>query len=124
MKMNYNSWFYRTHAYLQNAGKNGLVDYNDTKQVPMSDRFNKLVELESELFAEQPFGVIANRRGFNKLIDLLEKSNYTFEDINDSLVDAYKQSLTNAMSSMLVNTHAVMFKCPMQLVVTIESKKR
>lgn len=111
MKMNYNSWFYRTHAYLQNAGKNGLVDYNDTKQVPMSDRFNKLVELESELFAEQPFGVIANRRGFNKLIDLLEKSNYTFEDINDSLVDAYKQSLTNAMSSMLVNTHAVMFKC-------------
>ena len=111
MKMPFHEWFYRTHAYLQNSGKNGLVDYNDTKQVPMSDRFNKLVELESELFAEQPFGVIANRRGFNKLIDLLEKSNYTFEDINDSLVDAYKHSLTNAMSSMLVNTHAVMFKC-------------
>ena len=111
MKMPFHEWFYRTHVYLQNYGKNGLVDYNDTKQVPMSDRFNKLVELESELFAEQPFGVIANRRGFNKLIDLLEKSNYTFEDINDSLVDAYKHSLTNAMSSMLVNTHAVMFKC-------------
>ena len=111
MKMNYNSWFYRTHAYLQNAGKNGLVDYNDTKYVPMSDRFNKLVELESELFSEQPFGVIANKRGFNKLIDLLEKSNYTIDDINDSLVDAYKHSLTNAMSRMLVNTHAVMFSC-------------
>lgn len=111
MKMNYNSWFYRTHAYLQNSGKDGFVDYNDTKQVPMSDRFNKLVELESDLFTEQPYGVIANRRGFNKLIDLLETSNYTFEDINDSLIDAYQHSLTNAMSRMLVNTHAVMFKC-------------
>lgn len=111
MKMPFHEWFYRTHAYLQNSGKDGFVDYNDTKQVPMSDRFNKLVELESDLFTEQPYGVIANRRGFNKLIDLLETSNYTFEDINDSLIDAYQHSLTNAMSRMLVNTHAVMFKC-------------
>ena len=111
MKMPFHEWFYRTHAYLQNSGKNGFVDYNDTKHVPMSDRFDKLVKLESELFAEQPYGVISNRRGFNKLIDLLESSNYTFDDINDSLIDAYKHSLTNAMSRMLVNTHAVMFKC-------------
>ena len=111
MKMPFHEWFYRTHAYLQNSGKDGFVDYNDTKQVPMSDRFNRLVELGSELFAEQPYGVISNRRGFNKLIDLLETSNYTFEDINDSLIDAYQHSLTNAMSRMLVNTHAVMFKC-------------
>ena len=111
MKMPFHEWFYRTHAYLQNSGKDGFVDYNDTKQVPMSDRFNKLVELESDLFTEQPYGVIANRRGFNKLIDLLETSNYTFEDINDSLIDTYQHSLTNAMSRMLVNTHAVMFKC-------------
>lgn len=111
MKMPFHKWFYRTHAYLQNSGKDGFVDYNDTKHVPMSDRFNKLVELESDLFGEQPYGVIANRRGFNKLIDLLESSNYTFDDINDSLIDAYKHSLTNAMSRMLVNTHAVMFKC-------------
>ena len=111
MKMNYNSWFYKTHAYLQNVDKNGLVDYNDTKTINLGDRYNKLVELESELFSEQPFGVISNKRGFNKLIDLMEKSNYTFDDINDSLVDTYRMSLTNAMSRMLVNTHAVMFKC-------------
>lgn len=111
MKMNYNSWFYRTHAYLQNAGKKGLIDYNDTKYVNLGDRYKRLVDLESEIFSEQPYGLISNRRGFNKLIDLLERSNYTFEDINDSLVDAYKHSLTNAMSRMLVNTHAVMFKC-------------
>ena len=98
MKMNYNSWFYRTHAYLQNAGKKGLIDYNDTKYVNLGDRYKKLVELESEIFSEQPYGLISNRRGFNKLIDLLERSNYTFEDINDSLIDAYKHSLTNAMS--------------------------
>lgn len=111
MKMNYNSWFYRTHAYLQNAGRNGFVDYNDTKWVDVSYRFSRLVDIRSGLFYEQPYGVISNRRGFNKLIDLLEKSNYDFDDINDSLVDAYKHSLTNAMSRMLVNTHAVMFKC-------------
>lgn len=111
MKMPFHEWFYRTHAYLQNAGKDGFVDYNDTKQVPMSDRFNRLVELESRLFAEQPYGVIANRRGFNKLIDLMETSNYTFENINESLIDTYQHSLTNAMSRMLTNTHAVMFKC-------------
>ena len=111
MKMNYNSWFYKTHVYLQNVDKNGLVDYNDTKTINLGDRYNKLVKLESELFSEQPFGVISNKRGFNKLIDLMEKSNYTFDDINDSLVDTYRMSLTNAMSRMLVNTHAVMFKC-------------
>lgn len=111
MKMNYNSWFYKTHAYLQNAGKNGLIDYNDTKWVELNDRYARLVDLESELFSEQPFGVISNRRGFHKLINLLEQSNYAFEDINDSLIDAYKHSLTNAMSRMVVNTHAVMFKC-------------
>lgn len=110
MRMKYNEWFYRTHAYLQNAGRNGLIDYNDTKWVNMNDRYRRLAELNSHLFAEQPFGVISNHRGFNKLIDLMEESNYTFEDINDSLIDTYNKSLTNAMSRMLVNTHAVMFK--------------
>lgn len=109
--MPFHEWFYRTHAYLRNAGKNGFVDYNDTKTVNLGDRYNRLVELESELFAEQPFGVVSNKRGFNKLIDLLETSNYTFDDIDDALVDTYRNSLTNAMSRMLVNTHAVMFKC-------------
>lgn len=111
MKNNYNGWFYKTHEYLQNAGKNGLIDYNDTKWVDMNHKYMKLAELESDLFEEQPFGVVANRRGFHKLLNLLEQSNYTFEDINDSLIDAYKHSLTNAMSRMLVNTHALMFKC-------------
>ena len=111
MRMNYNRWFYETHAYLYNTNKDGIIDYNDTKYIGIGDRYKRLVDLRSDLFSEQPFGVISNKRGFDKLIDLLEKSNYTFGDINDSLTDSYKLSLTNAMSGMLVNTHAIMFKC-------------
>lgn len=109
--MNYNELYFKSHVYLQNNGKRGLKDYNDTKWIPYNDRYRRLVELESELLNEQPFGVISNRRGFDKLIDLMEKSNYSFDDIHGSLVDTYKMSLANAMSRMLVNTHAVMFKC-------------
>lgn len=109
--MNYNELYFKSHVYLQNNGKRGLKDYNDTKWVQYNDRYRKLVELESELINEQPFGIVSNKRGFDKLIDLMEKSNYSFEDIHSSLVDTYKMSLANAMSRMLVNTHAVMFKC-------------
>ena len=111
MKINYNSWFYKTHKYLTSLNKDGIINYNDTKWVPMNDRYKRLIELESELSNEQPFGIVGNKRGFDKLISLLEESNYSFEDINDSLIETYKNSLTNAMSKMVVNTHAVMFKC-------------
>lgn len=41
----------------------------------------------------------------------MTKSNYSFEDINDALIDTYNIQYQNAMSKMVVNTHAVMFSC-------------
>lgn len=110
MKMNYNDWFFKSHRYLQAPDDHGILRYTDTKWVPVNDRYRKLIELESELFTEQPFGIMGNKRGFDKLLELLEESNYSFDDINDSLIETYKNSLTNAMSRMLVNTRTVMFK--------------
>lgn len=111
MKPNYNRWFYKSHEYLTNSGINGVVDYNDTKTINVGDRYKKLEDLSSELFNQQPYGIISNKRGFNKLLDLMEKSNYDFSDIDNALVETYRKSLTNSMSRMLVNTSAIMFKC-------------
>lgn len=108
MKINYNDWFNRQYNYLI-GNRKGIKTYNDTKWVNINKRYKKLINIESELLNDQPFGVVGNNTGFNKLIDLMGKSNYTFNDINDSLVEAYKISLKNAMGSMVVNTHAVMF---------------
>ena len=108
--MNYNSWFYDQHKY-RTGIRNGQVSFNDTKWVNMNDRYRILKDMNSRLLKQQPFGVVGNNTGFDKLIDLLGRSNYTFEDINESLIDTYKASLQNAMSRNLVNTHAVMFHC-------------
>lgn len=108
MKMNYNNWFDEQYGY-QTGNRKGKVTYNDTKFVDINKRYKALVDAESELLNEQPFGVVGNDYGFDKLLDLMGRSNYTFEDINESLIDTYKVSLKNAMGSMLVNTQAVMF---------------
>lgn len=106
MKLNFNKWFYDYHQYLENS-RNGIIDFNDTKWKNINQRLSKLIELESDLLSEQPFGVISNEYGFDRLIELIDKSNYTFQDLDEALVDTYKMSYENAMSRMLVNTHAV-----------------
>ena len=106
MRINYNSWFYEQHRYLQGS-KDGYTSYNDTKWNNIFRRMKTLVDLQSQLIQEQPFSVVANYAGMNRLVGLLDKTDYTFQDIDDALVDTYKRSLKNAMSNMVVNTHAV-----------------
>lgn len=106
LKINFNKWFYEYHHYLKNS-RNGIEDFNDTKWNNMNERLSRLIDLESDILAEQPFGVISNKYGFDKLIELFEKSNYIFRDLDNALVDTYKMSYENAMSRMMVNTHAV-----------------
>lgn len=110
MIMNYDNWFYNQHKYTAGS-RDGKKSFNDTKWINMNKRYETLVELESELLNEQPFAVMGNNNGFDRLIDLMARSNYTFEDINESLIDTYQMSLRNAKSRNLVNTHAVMFHC-------------
>jgi len=122
MIMNYNKWVFNQHNYLSGI-RNDKESFNDTKWVDMNKRYKTLLNLQSELLDKQPFGVVSNNVGFEKLIDLMSKSNYTFEDINDSLIDTYKVSLQNAMSRNLVNTHAVMFHCTNMDKMNVSSDK-
>lgn len=75
----------------------------------MHERLKRLIEMESELLVEQPYMVQGNNKGFDMLIDLLGRSNYTFEDLDESLSETYRVSLRNTMSRNLVNTHAIIF---------------
>ena len=106
MIMNYHKWFNEQHRYLTGIRK-GYETYNDTKWATINERYTNIMQTMSSLLDEQPYGVVGNYAGFQQLIDLLERSNYTFEDIDQSLIDTYRMSLQNAMSSMLVNTHCV-----------------
>lgn len=110
MIMNYNNWFYNYHKYFT-GNRDGKVSFNDTKWITMNERYKKLVDMSSELLSQQPYAVMGNNRGFDKLLDLMARSNYTFEDINESLINTYKMSLQNAMSKNLVNTHCVVSRC-------------
>ena len=110
--MNYNNWFYQQHKYSTGSRNNGkTTTFNDTKWVDINNRYKTLLKMNSQLLSDQPYGVIGNNTGFDKLIDLMTRSNYTFDDIDDSLIETYNVSLKNSMSRMLVNTHAVMFRC-------------
>jgi len=104
MKINYNDWFYEFQKYTK-----GIRGYNDTNWVDMGKRYQQLKQLNSKLFGEQPFGVAGNTKGFEKLLDLMVKSNYQFSNINESLIKTYEHTLRGAMSKMMVNTHAVIF---------------
>lgn len=108
MKINYNDWFYKQYGY-HTGNRKGKETYNDTKWMDINRRYKTLLNENSKLLDEQPFGVMGNNAGFDKLIDLMSNSNYSFQDINDSLIKTYEYSLKNAMGSMLVNTHAIMF---------------
>lgn len=104
MNMKYNPWFSKYYKYLK--GKlNGNEHYNDTRFVNTMDRLSKV----TSLLNFQEYGIVGNKNGFDKLINLLSRSNYTFEDINDSLIKTYKENLENAMGRMLVNTHSSIY---------------
>lgn len=108
LKNNYGNWFYEYNKYLKNN-----KDFNDTNWANYNERFKKLYDMSSSLITDQPFGVVGNNKGFDKLIDLMGRSNYTFEDLNESLIQTYKYSLQSAMSRNTVNTHAVLFSTSM-----------
>ena len=108
LKANYNAWFYNQHKY-RTSKRNNVESFTDTKWYNMNDRFRKLIDMASELITDQPSLVQANNKGFDMLLDLMGRSNYTFEDLNDSLKEAYRTSLQQAMSYNMVNTHAIMF---------------
>lgn len=106
MIMNYNEWFNKYHRYLFGS-RDGVQTYNDTKWNTVKERYQTLIDLNSQLIDQQPFGVAGNYTGFQELLELMQKSNYAFEDLDYSLIQTYQMSLQNAMSKMLVNTHVV-----------------
>lgn len=110
MHINYNRWFYDYHKYLKGT-RNGNTTFNDTKWKYIGERYQTLIDLSSHILHDQPYNVIGNDYAFNRLLELLNNSNYTFEDVNESLIKAYKFNLRNAMSRMVTNTHNVLFEC-------------
>ena len=108
LKMNYNAWFYNQYKY-RTSKRNGIESFTDTKWVDIHNRFRKLQDMHSDLLREQPSLVQGNNKGFDMLLDLMARSNYTFEDLDASMVETFRTSLQNAMGYNLVNTHAVMF---------------
>jgi hypothetical protein len=107
--MNYNAWFNKYHQYLTGV-RNGTRTFNDTKWKTINDRYSKLIDLMSPLLDEQPYNVIGNYTGFEQYFDLMTRSNYTFEDVDRSLIETYKATLQNAMGNMMVNTHVILAK--------------
>ena len=108
MVINYNDWFYEFHRYLTGS-RNGNVSYNDTNYANIQEQLQRLIETHSTLINEQPCGVVGNQYGFERLVQLMEKSGYTFEDINASLTNTYEHSIRQSMSRQLVNTHAIVY---------------
>ena len=104
--INYDNWFYKYHKYIK-GNRDGLITYNDTKWKSINDRLLPLVESQSSLIDEQPYMVVGNNYGIDKLLNLMQDSNYTFDDIDNALIETYKFNYKNAMSRMVVNTHAV-----------------
>lgn len=106
MNMDFKPWFYKYYRYLT-GNRNGKTTYNSTRFIDAIERYSKVESLEEY----QPYGVVGNTTGMDKLIDLLTKSNYSFEDINDSLIKTYKENIENAMGRNLVNTQSSIFHC-------------
>ena len=110
MKANYNEWFYKYNQYIATKDRSVIKDYNDTSWVNIMTRIKQLESVGSSLVT-QPLGVAGTERGFSHLLDLMVKSNYSFNDIDDSLMEAYKKTLQASMSNMMVNSHAVILSC-------------
>lgn len=98
-RINYNDWFYSSHKYRRNN-----KTFNDTKWATFKEQQSVLGDS-----LNQPFGIVGNENGMNRLIDLMRQSNYTFDDIHDSLIKTYRQSLQNAMSRSVVNSGLIVF---------------
>ena len=109
MKNNYDNWFYNQYKYLT-GNRNGKETFNDTKWIEFIKRYKSLMDLHSTLPQDQPFGVMGNDYAFEQLIQLMSRSNYTFDDLNDSLIKTYKYSLKNCMGVNTVNTHVIIFQ--------------
>ena len=110
MKVNYNNWFYEYNKYIQTNDRGNNKSYNDTNWIPIMKRI-KALESAGDDFITQPFGISGTERGFSHLLDLMVKSNYSFKNIDDSLMNSYKKTLQASMSNMTVNTNAVMLHC-------------
>ena len=78
MNMDFGPWFYNYYRYLK-GNRDGKESFNSTRFIDTMERFQKV----KDLFNLQPYGIVGNTSGFEKLIDLMTRSNYTFEDIND-----------------------------------------
>lgn len=104
--INYNDWFYKYHAYISGT-RDGLIGYNDNKWKTINDRLLPLINSGSDLISDQPFMVVGNNYGFDRLLNMMQDSNYTYDDVDNALIETYKFNYKNAMSRMLVNTHAV-----------------
>ena len=108
MKINYNSWFYQFHQYLTGS-RDGKVTYNDTNWVDINKRLQRLIDVDSSLLSEQPYSVVGNEYGVERLLSLMEQSGYTFDDIHESLIDTYNQTIRQSMSRQMVNTRAIIY---------------
>ena len=116
MKANYNEWFHKYNQYIETKNRGNVKGYNDTSWIDIMKRIKVLESAGNELY-NQPLGVAGTERGFSHLLDLMAKSNYSFNDIDESLLKSYKHTLQASMSNMLVNSHAIVLHC------TSEDKK-
>lgn len=116
MKANYNEWFHKYNQYIETKNRGNVKGYNDTSWIDIMKRIKVLESAGNELY-NQPSGVAGTERGFSHLLDLMAKSNYSFNDIDESLLKSYKHTLQASMSNMMVNSHAIVLHC------TSEDKK-
>lgn len=116
MKANYNEWFHKYNQYIETKNRGNVKGYNDTSWIDIMKRIKVLESAGNELY-NQPLGVAGTERGFSHLLDLMAKSNYSFNDIDESLLKSYKHTLQASMSNMMVNSHAIVLHC------TSEDKK-
>ena len=85
MNMDFGPWFYNYYRYLK-GNRDGKESFNSTRFIDTMERFQKV----KDLFNLQPYGIVGNTSGFEKLIDLMTRSNYTFEDMWLDLKNGYQ----------------------------------
>lgn len=107
MIKNYKKWFYDQHRYVKGS-RNGKESFNDTKWLDINTRY-KNVELLSQA-SYQKYNIIGNKFGFDKLVELMTMSNYSFQDMDKSMIETYNNSLNYSMGQMLENSGLIITK--------------
>lgn len=107
MIKNYKKWFYNQYKYIT-GNRDGNITFNDSKWIDIGTRYQNIGLLSQAEY--QPYNVISNKYGFDKLVELLSNSNYSFQDIDKSLIATYNNALNYSMGQMLENSGLIVGK--------------